>query len=96
MFGEFLTRNEANLKAEFYLPAAVNTLIQEGQARVKVLPTESNWFGVTYREDRAVCHREHSGAGSRGRVSATALGLNYLMLERLVSDDSHSKAQNPS
>jgi dTDP-glucose pyrophosphorylase len=54
LFGEFLTRNEANLKAEFYLPTAVNTLIQEGQARVKVLPTESHWFGVTYREDRAV------------------------------------------
>ena len=54
LFGEFLKRNEANLKAEFYLPTAVNTLIQEGHAQVKVLPTESHWFGVTYREDRAV------------------------------------------
>ena len=53
LLAEFLTRNEANLKAEFYLPTAVDTLIREGQARVKVLPTESNWFGVTYREDRA-------------------------------------------
>jgi len=53
LFGEFLTRNAANLKAEFYLPTAVDALIREGQARVKVLPTESHWFGVTYREDRA-------------------------------------------
>jgi hypothetical protein len=54
LFGSFLDRNQAELKAEFYLPTAVNTLIQEGQARVKVLPTSSHWFGVTYREDRAV------------------------------------------
>lgn len=54
LFGEFLNRNEANLKTEFYLPAAVNTLIQEGRARVKVVPTPAHWFGVTYREDRPV------------------------------------------
>jgi UTP-glucose-1-phosphate uridylyltransferase len=53
-FGEFLDRNEANLKAEFYLPTAINTLIQERRAQVKVLPTPCHWFGVTYRDDRAV------------------------------------------
>jgi hypothetical protein len=54
LFGEFLDHNPANLKAEFYLPTAVNVLIQERRARVKVLPTPCHWFGVTYREDRAV------------------------------------------
>jgi hypothetical protein len=54
LFGEFLTRSEADLKAEFYLPSAVDALIRQGKARVKVLPTDSHWFGVTYREDRAV------------------------------------------
>jgi hypothetical protein len=53
-FGEFLGRNEASLKAEFYLPTAVNGLIRGGRARVKVLPTPCHWFGVTYREDRSV------------------------------------------
>lgn len=53
-FAEFLERNEANAKAEFYLPAAVNALIQEKRAKVKVLPTPAHWFGVTYREDRPV------------------------------------------
>ena len=43
----------ANLaKAEFYLPAAVSELIGRGQLLASVLPTESSWFGVTYREDK--------------------------------------------
>jgi hypothetical protein len=53
LFGDFLDHNTANPSAEFYLPTAVNVLIQQKQARVKVLPTPSHWFGVTYREDRA-------------------------------------------
>jgi hypothetical protein len=40
------------LKAEFYLPAAVSTMVGRGEAEVRVLPTDSAWFGITYREDR--------------------------------------------
>mgnify|MGYP001552760443 CR=1 FL=1 len=40
------------LKAEFYLPAAVAAMIATGEASVRVLPTASTWFGVTYREDK--------------------------------------------
>lgn len=40
------------LKAEFYLPASVSTMIGRSEATVAVLPTESSWFGVTYREDK--------------------------------------------
>ena len=40
------------MKAEFYLPAAVSNLIARGEAKVRVLPTESTWFGVTYRDDK--------------------------------------------
>lgn len=54
LFGEFLTANPANLKAEFYLPGAINRLIAERRARVRVLRTPASWFGVTYREDRPV------------------------------------------
>jgi NDP-sugar pyrophosphorylase family protein len=38
--------------AEYYLPAAVSRLVETGRLRVRALPTESHWFGVTYREDR--------------------------------------------
>lgn len=40
------------LKAEFYLPASVSTMIARREATVRVLPTESTWFGVTYRDDK--------------------------------------------
>ncbi len=51
-FGAFLAERGGELKAEFYLPAAVSTMIAQGEATVRVLPTESAWFGVTYREDK--------------------------------------------
>jgi hypothetical protein len=41
-------------KSEFYIPSVVNTLIRSGEKRVKVLPTQASWYGVTYREDRAL------------------------------------------
>lgn len=49
---EFLVQHGQDPKEEFYLPKLVNRLIQEGQARVKVLPTPEVWFGVTYPEDK--------------------------------------------
>jgi UTP-glucose-1-phosphate uridylyltransferase len=52
LFAEFLRDNQNKPKAEFYIPYAVNLLLQRRQAAVKVLPTPSEWFGVTYREDR--------------------------------------------
>ncbi len=52
-FKEFLTAEIGNLKSEYYIPTAVNKLIQEGKASVKVLDTTSKWFGVTYAADRA-------------------------------------------
>ncbi len=49
---EFLASAGHEMKSEFYLPAAVSTMIGHGEAVVRVLPTESSWFGVTYREDK--------------------------------------------
>jgi NDP-sugar pyrophosphorylase family protein len=56
-FERFLETQGGDLKSESYLPNTVNRLIQGEQARVpikvRVLKTSSQWFGVTYREDRA-------------------------------------------
>ena len=51
-FAVFLQQEGANPKAEFFIPTVVNTLINNAETRLKVLPTSSSWFGVTYREDR--------------------------------------------
>jgi hypothetical protein len=47
----FLDEWGADLKAEFYLPAALAGLIALHEATVAVLPTGNTWFGITYRED---------------------------------------------
>jgi hypothetical protein len=49
---EFLRVQGGHAKAEFYLPAAVSVMIARDEARGRVLPTASTWFGVTYREDK--------------------------------------------
>jgi len=49
----FLDAQGQEFKGEFYLPAAVSALIARSEATVQLLPTTSQWFGVTYREDRA-------------------------------------------
>lgn len=51
-FPAWLQVNGSNLKAEWYIPSVVNELVRQGRADVRVLPTDSQWFGVTYREDR--------------------------------------------
>lgn len=50
-FAQFLAERGTDPKAEFYLPAAVDAALKAGRAEVSVLPTEEEWFGVTYRED---------------------------------------------
>ncbi|NCB42040.1 MAG: nucleotidyltransferase [Clostridia bacterium] len=45
------------LKGEFYVPLVVGELIQEKKATVKVLETNEQWYGVTYREDKPIITR---------------------------------------
>jgi len=51
-FAAFLRAHPGDQKTEFFIPSAVNTLINTGRERLKVLRTPDSWFGVTYREDR--------------------------------------------
>lgn len=52
-FIDFLKTNADNIKAEFFIPLLVNHLAVNGISTVKVLDTTSQWFGVTYADDRA-------------------------------------------
>lgn len=51
-FVEFLREHGGELKSEFYIPSMVNELISNGKCTLKVEPTPSKWFGVTFAADR--------------------------------------------
>ncbi len=51
-FATFLAARGTEMKSEWYIPFVVDELIKEGKADCRVLPTDSSWFGVTYREDK--------------------------------------------
>ena len=52
MFVDFLIENGTALKSEFLIPSVINDLIQCEREEVHVLRSNSNWFGVTYKEDK--------------------------------------------
>ena len=51
-FLNFLKENHTNIKAEFYIPLIVNELIRQKAGKVRVISGSTNWFGVTYKEDK--------------------------------------------
>lgn len=52
MFKEYSTKNLHSPKAEFYIPNVMTHLIQNDLGKCKVFSNESEWFGVTYPEDK--------------------------------------------
>ena len=52
MFAEFLQKNNDNPKSEFQIPTVINYFLQSGEARINILSSDAQWFGVTYQADR--------------------------------------------
>jgi choline kinase len=50
-FHRFLDSNISNPKSEFFIPIVADEFTKSGQGIIKVIPTTSQWFGVTYKED---------------------------------------------
>lgn len=50
LFTDFLERHGKELKSEFFIPIVADQFIKEG-GNIEVIPTNSQWFGVTYKED---------------------------------------------
>ncbi|MGY4383893.1 NDP-sugar pyrophosphorylase family protein [Pedobacter sp. UYP24] len=57
MFKVFALENKENPKAEFFIPLIGETLVKNENANFKVIPTDSQWFGVTYKEDKPFVQR---------------------------------------
>ena len=52
-FVEFLKSDDEDiLKKELCLSTCIDSALKEGKCSVKVIPTDANWFGVTYHEDK--------------------------------------------
>ena len=51
-FRAFVEKNKGNPRAEFYIPTVVNNLIEADKIKLRVLHSNSQWYGVTYPEDK--------------------------------------------
>lgn len=54
LFLDFVQANTANIKAEFFIPIIAEDFMENHGGHISVIPTASQWFGVTYKEDAPV------------------------------------------
>jgi NDP-sugar pyrophosphorylase family protein len=54
LFLQFVKDNHANIKAEFFIPIIAENFMDKQGGHISVIPTSSQWFGVTYKEDAPV------------------------------------------
>jgi NDP-sugar pyrophosphorylase family protein len=53
-FDDFIVASGGDLKKECYLPRATDLFIRKGYLKMRVLNANSEWFGVTYKEDKDI------------------------------------------
>ena len=51
-FNKFFENIKDKEKEEFLMPEVIDTHIQTGEVTVKMIETDSKWYGVTYKEDK--------------------------------------------
>jgi dTDP-glucose pyrophosphorylase len=56
-FDEFLKSSGKDPKGECYIPLAADWFIKNNILKVRALKADSEWFGVTYQEDREAAQR---------------------------------------
>lgn len=54
LFRDFAVQNKENPKSEFFIPLVAEYLVKSRKADFQVIPTDSQWFGVTYKEDKPI------------------------------------------
>jgi hypothetical protein len=65
-FIAFLAAKGQEEKSEYLIPRSVDAFLQAGKARVKVLPTDDSWFGITYPDDLPMVQKEISKLTAKG------------------------------
>ncbi|HMO33126.1 MAG TPA: sugar phosphate nucleotidyltransferase [Lacibacter sp.] len=51
LFRSFLQEHGQEEKSEFFIPIVADSFIKQELGVIRVIPTSSQWFGVTYKED---------------------------------------------
>lgn len=69
-FRTFVEAYARQPKAEFYIPTVVNNLLHDGKIRVRVLSSASQWYGVTYPEDKETVREALARIASDGHYPA--------------------------
>ena len=54
LFHQFLQKSIQDPKAEFFIPIIGDNFIKDKKGVIKVITTNAQWFGVTYKEDAPV------------------------------------------
>lgn len=71
LFNDFLDQHGQELKSEFYIPAVAKHFVQTGKGVVKVISTDAQWFGVTYKEDAPGVQASISELVAKGEYPAS-------------------------
>lgn len=70
-FRAFVQANMDKPRAEFYIPTVVNNLLNAGSIRVRVMASDSQWYGVTYPADKETVRAALAGLVRDGRYPGT-------------------------
>jgi hypothetical protein len=65
-FADFLKSSGGQPKSECYLPHAADWFIKNDIIKIRVLQADSDWFGVTYKEDREAAVKRIADLTARG------------------------------
>jgi choline kinase len=65
---------KGNIKSECYIPMAADQFIKTGLINIKVLNADSDWFGVTYKEDKEAAIKKIKDLTAAGVYPAQARG----------------------
>lgn len=73
-FIEFLGEGLNAPKSEFLIPTEMGVLLERSQARIRVLPTTSRWFGMTFAEDMPAVRQTLAQMTEKGEYPAPLFG----------------------
>jgi NDP-sugar pyrophosphorylase family protein len=65
-FDDFIAVSGGEIKSECYLPKAADWFIKNGYTRIRAVMADSEWFGVTYKEDKEAAIKRLAALTAQG------------------------------